>query len=130
LEGTVLYDPLQSLSENLWPVLPKPLFRQMANLRGSFLSGIPAQKDYGTYREFIKLIQEAHRRTKGWQVLCQPRDQSPAERRINAYAYTFTTDRSMWSAAATCERISELLSWGKPRATADLDFLVSVKNRS
>jgi predicted DNA-binding transcriptional regulator YafY len=63
--------------------LPKPLFRQMANLRGSFLSGIPAQKDYGTYREFIKLIQEAHRRTKGWQVLYQPRDQSPAERRMS-----------------------------------------------
>ena len=59
LDGTVLYDSLQSLFEKVWPVLPKPLFRQMVDLRGSFRSRIPAQKDYGTYREFIKVIQEA-----------------------------------------------------------------------
>ena len=37
LDGTVLFDSLQSLFEKVWTILPKPLFRQMVNLRGSFL---------------------------------------------------------------------------------------------
>jgi predicted DNA-binding transcriptional regulator YafY len=59
LDGTVFSDSLQSLFEKVWAVLPKPLFRQMVELRGSFVSGIPAQKNYGDYREFIKVAQEA-----------------------------------------------------------------------
>src|SRR6185437_7372482 len=59
LDGTVLYDSLQSLFEKVWAVLPKPVFRQMVELRSSFISGIPSQKNYGDYREFIKVIQEA-----------------------------------------------------------------------
>ena len=86
LDGTVLYDSLQSLFEKVWPVLPKPLFRQMVDLRGSFLSGIPAQKDYGTYREFIKVIQEAIEGRTVLQLLYHPRDQTPAERKVNPYA--------------------------------------------
>jgi predicted DNA-binding transcriptional regulator YafY len=70
----------------MWPILPKPLFRQMVDLRGSFLSGIPAQKDYRTYREFIKVIQEAIEERKVLQFLYHPRDQSPAERRVDPYA--------------------------------------------
>jgi len=50
LDGTVFHDSLQSLFEKVWAVLPKPLFKQMVGLRGSFVSGIPAQKDYGVYR--------------------------------------------------------------------------------
>jgi predicted DNA-binding transcriptional regulator YafY len=86
LDGTVLYDSLQSLFEKVWPVLPKPLFKQMVDLRGSFRSGIPAQKDYGTYREFIKVIQEAIEGRKVLQLLYHPRDQTPAERKVNPYA--------------------------------------------
>jgi len=59
LDGTILYDSLESLFDKVRANLPKPLFRQMVDLRGSFLSGIPAQKDYSAYREFIKVIQEA-----------------------------------------------------------------------
>jgi predicted DNA-binding transcriptional regulator YafY len=43
LDGTVLYDSLQSLFEKVWANLPKPLFKEMIGLRGSFLSRIPAQ---------------------------------------------------------------------------------------
>ncbi len=86
LDGTVLYDSLQSLFEKVWAVLPKPLFKEMVGLRGSFLSGIPAQKDYGTYREFIKVIQEAIEGRRVLQLLYHPRDQSLAERKVNPYA--------------------------------------------
>ena len=86
LDGTVLSDSLQSLFEKVWAVLPKPLFREMVDLRKSFLSGIPAQKNYGDYREFIKIIQEAIEGRKVLQLLYHPRDQSPAERRVNPYA--------------------------------------------
>jgi predicted DNA-binding transcriptional regulator YafY len=86
LDGTVLYDSLQALFEKVWPVLPKPLYRQMADLRGSFLSGIPAQKDYRTYREFIEVIQEAIESRKALQLFYHPRDQTPAERKVNPYA--------------------------------------------
>ena len=58
----------------------------MGGLRGSFLSGIPAQKDYGVYREFIKVIQEAIEGRRVLQLLYHPRDQSPAERKVNPYA--------------------------------------------
>ena len=86
LDGTVLYDSLQSLFEKVWAILPKPVFRQMVDLRGSFVSGIAAQKNYGDYREFIKVIQEAIEGRKVLQLLYHPRDQSPAERRVNPYA--------------------------------------------
>ena len=86
LDGTVLYDSLQSLFEKVWANLPKPLFKEMGGLRGSFLSGIPAQKDYGVYREFIKVIQEAIEGRRVLQLLYHPRDQSPAERKVNPYA--------------------------------------------
>ncbi|MBI2230632.1 MAG: WYL domain-containing protein [Deltaproteobacteria bacterium] len=86
LDGTVLYDSLQSLFEKVWANLPKPLFKEMVDLRGSFLSGIPAQKDYGTYREFIKVIQGAIEGRRVLQLLYHPRDQSPAERKVNPYA--------------------------------------------
>jgi predicted DNA-binding transcriptional regulator YafY len=86
LDGTVLYDSLQSLFEKVWANLPKPLFKEMVGLRGSFLSGIPAQKNYGTYREFIKVIQEAIEGRRVLQLLYHPRDQSPAERKVNPYA--------------------------------------------
>jgi predicted DNA-binding transcriptional regulator YafY len=86
LDGTVLYDSLQSLFEKVWANLPKPLFKEMGGLRGSFLSGIPAQKDYGVYREFIKVIQEAIEDRRVLQLLYHPRDHSPAERKVNPYA--------------------------------------------
>ena len=86
LDGTVLYDSLQSLFEKVWAILLKPVFRQMVDLRGSFVSGISAQKNYGDYREFIKVIQEAIEGRKVLQLLYHPRDQSPAERRVNPYA--------------------------------------------
>jgi len=86
LDGTVLSDSLQSLFEKVWAVLPKPLFRQMVALRGSFMSGIPAQKNYGDYREFIKVIQEAIEARRVLQLLYHPRDQSPAERKVDPYA--------------------------------------------
>ena len=86
LDGTVLYDSLQSLFEKVWTILPKPLFRQMVDLRGSFFSGIPAQKNYGVYRDFIKVIQEAVERRSTLQILYHPLNQKPAERRVNPYA--------------------------------------------
>lgn len=86
LDGTVFHDSLQSLFEKVWAVLPKPLFKQMVELRGSFFSGIPAQKNYGVHREFIKIIQEGIEGRKVLQLLYHPRDQSPAERRVNPYA--------------------------------------------
>jgi predicted DNA-binding transcriptional regulator YafY len=86
LDGTVLYDSLQSLFEKVWVVLPKPLFREMVGLRKSFLSGIPAQKNYGDYREFVKVIKEAVEDRKVLHLLYHPRDQTPAERRVNPYA--------------------------------------------
>ena len=86
LDGTVFYDSLQSLFEKVWAVLPKPLFRQMVEQRGSFISGLPAQKDYGEYRELINVIQEAIKGRKVLQLLYHLRDQSPSERRVNPYA--------------------------------------------
>ena len=86
LDGTVLYDSLQLFFEKVWAILPKPLFREMVGLRKSFLSGIPAQKNYGDYREFIKVIQEAIEGRRVLQLLYHPRDQAPAERRVNPYA--------------------------------------------
>jgi predicted DNA-binding transcriptional regulator YafY len=86
LDGTVFHDSLQSLFEKVWAVLPKPLFRQMVELRGSFVSGIPAQKNYADYREFIKVIQEAIEGRRVLQLLYHPRDQAPAERGVNPYA--------------------------------------------
>jgi len=86
LDGTVLYDSLDSLFDKVRAMLPKPLFKEMIGLRGSFLSGIPAQKDYGVYREFIKVIQEAIEGRRVLQLLYRPRDQSPAERKVNPYA--------------------------------------------
>jgi predicted DNA-binding transcriptional regulator YafY len=58
----------------------------MVDLRGSFLSGIPAQKDYGTYREFIKAIHDAIQERKTLQLVYHPRDQAPTERKIDPYA--------------------------------------------
>jgi predicted DNA-binding transcriptional regulator YafY len=58
----------------------------MVDLRGSVLSGLPAQKDYGTYREFIKIIHDAIHERKTLQFVYHPRDQTPAERRVNPYA--------------------------------------------
>jgi predicted DNA-binding transcriptional regulator YafY len=86
LEGTVFSDSLRSLFEKLWPVLPKPLFRQMVELRKSFISEIPAQKSYGDYREFIEVIEEAIRQRKVLQLTYHPIDQAPGERRISPYA--------------------------------------------
>lgn len=86
LDGTVFYDSLQSLFEKLWAVLPKPLFRQMVELRGAFLSGIPAQKEYRTYQEFIQSIQNAIQERRTLRLQYEPRDQKPAERNVNAYA--------------------------------------------
>ena len=86
LDGTVLYDSLVSLFDKVSAHLPKPLFRQMVDLRGSFLSGIPGQKDYGTYREFIKVIQEGIEGRKILQLLYRPLNKEPAERKVNPYA--------------------------------------------
>jgi predicted DNA-binding transcriptional regulator YafY len=86
LDGTVLYDSLQSLFEKVWAVLPKPLFKQMVELRGSFLSGLPTQKNYGDYREFIKVIHEAIEGRKVLQLLYHPREQEPGDRRVSPYA--------------------------------------------
>ena len=86
LDGTVFYDSLQSLFEKLWAILPKPLFRQMVELRDSFISGLPAQKTYGDYREFVEVIQQAIASRKVLQLLYHPRDQSPADRRVSPYA--------------------------------------------
>lgn len=58
----------------------------MIDLRGSFLSGIPAQKDYRVYREFIKVIQAAIERRKILQILYHPLNKEPSQRRINPYA--------------------------------------------
>ncbi len=78
---TILCSPF----EKVWPILPKPLFRQMLNLRGSFLSGIPAQKDYRTYREFINVIHDAIQQRKTLQLVYHPRDQVPDKRNVNPY---------------------------------------------
>jgi predicted DNA-binding transcriptional regulator YafY len=86
LDGTVFYDSLQSLFEKVWAVLPKSLFRQMVELRGSFLSGIPAQKNYADYREFVKIIEEAVEGRRVLQLLYHPRDQAPGERKVSPYA--------------------------------------------
>ena len=86
LDGTVLYDSLVSLFDKVKAHLPKPLFRQMVDLRGSFLSGIPAQKDYGVYREFIQVIQDAIESRKTLQLLYHPLNQTPGERKVDPYA--------------------------------------------
>lgn len=86
LEGTVFADSVQSLFEKVWAVLPKPLFRQMVDLRGAFLSGIPAQKEYRTYQKFIQIIQDAIQERKTLCLQYEPRDQKPAERNVNPYA--------------------------------------------
>ena len=86
LEGTIFFESLRSLFEKLWPVLPKPLFREMSGLRRSFMSGLPAQKSYGDYREFIQIIEDAIRQRKVLQLTYHPRDQAPAERKVSPYA--------------------------------------------
>jgi len=86
LEGTVLYDSLESLFDKLQASLPKAIFRQMVDRRGSFLSGIPAQKDYRTYRDFIKVIEEGIERRKTLQIRYRPLNQKPGERRLDPYA--------------------------------------------
>jgi predicted DNA-binding transcriptional regulator YafY len=86
LDGTVLYQSLNSVFDKVRASLPKPLFREMVELRSSFLSGIPPQKDYGVYREFIKVIQEAIERRKTLHILYHALNQKPAERRIDPYA--------------------------------------------
>lgn len=86
LQGTLLHDSLESLFDKVRATIPKALFRQMIDLRGSFLSGIPAQKDYRVYREFIKVIQEALQQRKVLQMLYSPLNKAPSERRVNPYA--------------------------------------------
>ncbi|MBI4526874.1 MAG: WYL domain-containing transcriptional regulator [Deltaproteobacteria bacterium] len=86
LEGTVLYDSLDSLFDKVRAHLPKPLFRQMVDLRAGFLSGIPAQKDYRIYRESIKLVQDAIQERKTLQLRYQPLNQNPTQRKVNPYA--------------------------------------------
>jgi predicted DNA-binding transcriptional regulator YafY len=86
LEGTIFHDSLNSLFDKVKTALPKLLFRQMADLRASFFSGIPARKDYRVHREFIKAIQEAIESRKTLQLLYHPLNQSPGERRIDPYA--------------------------------------------
>jgi predicted DNA-binding transcriptional regulator YafY len=86
LEGTVLYDSLESLFDKVRASLPKPLFRQMVDLRGSFLSGIPAQKDYGVYREIIKVIQEAIQDRKTLWLQYHPFNKALTERKVDPYA--------------------------------------------
>jgi len=86
LDGTVLHDSLQSLFDKVRANIPKPLFRQMLALRGAFLSGIPAQKDYRTYREFVQVIQDAIQERKTLRLFYEPLDQRPAERDVDPYA--------------------------------------------
>lgn len=86
LEGTIFYDSLESLFDKVRASLPKPLFRQMVDLRGSFLSGIPTQKDYRVYREFIKVIQEAIQERKTLHLLYHPLNKESTERRVDPYA--------------------------------------------
>lgn len=86
LEGTIFYDSLESLFDKVRAILPKSLFRQMVDLRGSFLSGIPAQKDYRVFREFIKVIQEAIEGRKTLHLLYHPLNKAPTERRVDPYA--------------------------------------------
>ncbi|MEX0806069.1 MAG: WYL domain-containing protein [Candidatus Binatia bacterium] len=85
LNGTVLYDSLDSLFDKVRAILPKPVFRQMIGLRGSFLSGIPAQKDYGTYREFIKIIQEGIEERKTLELLYRALNKEPTGRKVDPY---------------------------------------------
>jgi len=86
LDGSVLADSLESLFQKVWAVLPKPLFRQMVELRRAYLSGIPPQKDYRAYREFIQIIQSAIEERKTLRLQYEPRDQKPTQRDINPYA--------------------------------------------
>lgn len=86
LEGTIFFESLDTLFDKVRANIPKALFKQMLDRRGSFLSGIPAQKEYRTYREFIKVIDEAIEGRRVLQLLYHPRDQSPAERVVNPYA--------------------------------------------
>jgi predicted DNA-binding transcriptional regulator YafY len=86
LDGTVLHDSLQSLFDKVRANIPKPLFRQMLGLRGAFLSGIPSQKDYRTYREFIQVIQDAIQERKTFRLYYEPLDQKPRERKVDPYA--------------------------------------------
>ncbi|MGH7846614.1 MAG: helix-turn-helix transcriptional regulator [Candidatus Binatia bacterium] len=86
LDGTILHNSLESLFDKVRATLPKLLFKEMVDLRGSFLSGIPGQKDYGVYREFVKAIQDAIEQRKTLQLLYHARDQAPTERKVNPYA--------------------------------------------
>ncbi len=86
LAGTILYDSLDSLFDKVRAQLPRSLFRQMIDLRGSFLSGLPSQKDYGVYREFIKAIQEAVQERKTLSLLYHPLNKPPTERTVDPYA--------------------------------------------
>ena len=86
LAGTILYDSLESLFDKVRANLPKPLFRQMVDLRGSFLSAVPAQKDYGVYREVIKVIQEAIQGRKTLHLSYRPLNKALTERWVDPYA--------------------------------------------
>jgi hypothetical protein len=59
LEGTVLFDSFNNVFNKVRANIPRALFKQMLDLRGGFLSAISVQKDYRTYREFIRAIQTA-----------------------------------------------------------------------
>ncbi len=95
LDGTVLHDSLLSLFDKVRATLPKPLFRQMLELRGSFLSGIPAQKDYGTYREFIKVIEECIEGRKTLQLLYRPLNRNPPSAESIPTRFISTTGHSI-----------------------------------
>jgi predicted DNA-binding transcriptional regulator YafY len=86
LEGTVFSDSLQSLFEKLWAVLPKPLFREMVSLRRSFLSGLPAQKEYRIYREFIETIHSAIQAHQTLRLQYEPLNKEPTDRTVDPYA--------------------------------------------
>ena len=86
LAGTILYDSLDSLFDKVRANLPRSLFKQMIDLRGSFLSGLPSQKDYGVYREFIKAIQEAIQERKTLDLLYHPLNKPLTGRMVDPYA--------------------------------------------
>jgi hypothetical protein len=74
---------LRSLFEKLWAVLPRPLFREMVNLRGSFLSGLPAQKEYRTYQEFIDIIDSAIQGRRTLRLRYEPLSKETGDRSVD-----------------------------------------------
>ncbi|HXG53720.1 MAG TPA: WYL domain-containing transcriptional regulator [candidate division Zixibacteria bacterium] len=86
LEGTVLYESLQSLFDKVRAGIPRSLFRELVDLRGAFVSDLPAQKEYRTHREFVEIVNEAIRERRTLRLVYHPRDQEPGERRIDPYA--------------------------------------------